>query len=37
MPLNEIARAVHLPLSTVKTRIKRGLELLRDKVAAVER
>jgi RNA polymerase sigma-70 factor (ECF subfamily) len=37
MPLNEIARAVHLPLSTVKTRIKRGLELLRDKVVAVER
>jgi RNA polymerase sigma-70 factor (ECF subfamily) len=32
LPLKEIARALRLPLSTVKTRVQRGLALLRKRV-----
>ncbi len=37
LPIAEIARVLDLPLSTVKTRIKRGLEFLRSKMSAMER
>lgn len=37
LPLNEIAQVLRIPLSTVKTRLKRGLELLRDRLVSQER
>ncbi|MDD5542018.1 MAG: RNA polymerase sigma factor [Acidobacteriia bacterium] len=37
MPLQEISRVLQIPLSTVKSRLKRGLELLRDRLVAQER
>jgi RNA polymerase sigma-70 factor (ECF subfamily) len=32
MPLEEVAQALRVPLSTVKTRVRRGLELLRQRL-----
>ena len=36
MPLEEIAQVLRVPLSTVKTRVRRGLELLRQRLAQWE-
>jgi RNA polymerase sigma-70 factor (ECF subfamily) len=37
MPLEEIARVLRIPLSTAKTRIKRGIEILRQRLLAWEK